>query len=160
MTEFYLIILLANIFTTIVLTGIAWYTQIAHYPLFRHTDKGEEGGNYFKAHQQQNLVIMAPFMVIELLTALVLISAPFSNEKQIALWFAFAIVIFIWAYTYFKVYPLHVQLTRGYSEVGVEDLIRHNWARIIAWSTRSLILLWVVYGLFHANCLWVNYGGN
>jgi hypothetical protein len=52
--------------------------------------------------------------------------------------------LLVWASTMLIQVPLHADLAAGFKHETWRRLVVSNWVRTIAWSVRSLILLWVL----------------
>ncbi len=54
-----------------------------------------------------------------------------------------ALLVAIWASTFFWQVPLHAKLLTPNHDGVVAELVRSNWLRTWAWSARAGILLWM-----------------
>ena len=134
-------IFLANLAATLMMTGLIWFIQIVHYPLFAKV--GEPGfALYAQAHSQLTTWVVFPLMTIELLTAvLMLIQRPASITAQTA-WIGLILVVVIWGATGLLSVPQHNILVDGFDAGAQQKLVATNWVRTIAWSLRSGLVLW------------------
>jgi len=134
------IIFISHVFTTIFMTGIVWFVQIVHYPLFRAI-----GSDRFTAYERQHVkfagYVIAPVMLIELLTGITLIII----EESSLFWINLGLLGLIWLSTLFIQVPLHRRLSQDYSLSMISDLVGTNWIRTILWTARSMILLLILY---------------
>jgi len=135
------LLLLIHLFTTIFMTGLCWFVQIVHYPLFRAM-KLEDVPQY----EQKNKVtgyITVTVMTVELITGLVLL------YEQLELLYILNIVLLaiIWLSTAIYQVPMHLKLMIVASNETISKLIRTNWIRTLAWSIRSGILIVILWGL-------------
>ncbi len=136
-------LLLLNLASTLAMTGIIWFVQVVHYPLFANV--GADGfARYEALHATRTGWVVAPLMVLELATALALLSPSLrpANVSQLSAWIAAALVGAIWLSTAFLQVPLHGQLASGYDAAVLDRLVATNWIRTIAWTARSGIVLW------------------
>ena len=58
------------------------------------------------------------------------------------IWTGLGLVIVIWASTALLQIPLHNSLGRGLDLEAIEKLVSGNWVRTVAWSMRSILVLW------------------
>lgn len=128
---------------TFYLVGLIWTIQVVHYPLF--ADVGTENYVRYQAgHQWRITTIVLPTMMAELALAGLLILA---RPPEFPLWAAivgFALVLLIWAATFFLSVPQHSVLDRGFDATAHRLLVDTNWVRTIAWTARGALMLWVV----------------
>jgi hypothetical protein len=139
-------ILLFNLLISSVLTGLIWFVQIVHYPIFLKISP-PIFINFQAAHTSTTGSLVAPLMVVEIILSVVLLTISFDTQTQkIAVWTAFALVLLIWIITFFVSVPIHNQLiTNGFDEHVIRKLINTNWIRTIAWTLRTGILTYLVY---------------
>jgi len=131
-----------NLILSLILTGLIWTIQLVHYPLFNKVDT-DAFTNYIKQHQKLMSFLVIPLMLSELVFAFILmLNAPYGNiGLQII---SFALVIIIWASTFFLSVPQHQKLLQGFNQAAYEKLLQSNWIRTIAWTARSLVLLYLI----------------
>ncbi len=131
------------------MTGIAWFTQVVHYPLYS-TIGGQEFSAYEKAHQKLTAYIVLPAMAIEAGTAiLVAWKRPPTVEAWIP-WAGLALVGAIWLSTFLSQAPQHEKLAKGYDPTAHALLVSSNWVRTVAWTTRSIIVAFMLQQMFGA----------
>ena len=142
------IILLIQILATAMMTGIIWFVQIVHYPLFTKIPK-EGFTRYEQAHTVRTGWVVAPLMVLELGTALLLLFYRPLSTSPIYL-AALGCLILIWLSTFLVQVPLHGVLEKQSDHRAMLLLDRTNWIRTILWSLRLglLALLPAVTGLY------------
>jgi len=133
---------LLNFLVTVYLTGVIWTVQLVHYPGFAQANPD----TFPEFHQQHSTriswVVMGP-MVLELLLAGAL--AWQGHELGLVRWWQLALVLFVWAATFFISVPFHNRLAQGYDYVAIDGLVRTNWARTIAWTIRAGWLGWLLW---------------
>ena len=134
-------ILIAHIGATLAMTGLIWLIQCVHYPLFAQVG-AEAFQDYHVRHTQWITPIVGPLMLIELGTALWLTQTPPSVLPVWQIWTGLGLVIVIWASTALLQIPLHNSLGRGLDLEAIEKLVSGNWVRTVAWSMRSILVLW------------------
>ena len=128
------LLLVAHAFVTLFLTGLIWFVQVVHYPLFDRVGKRE-----FARYEQQNtrrtgLVVGGP-MLLELMLAVVLAWSPGGT----AAWCGLGLLGIIWLSTAVWQIPMHRRLEQGFDLAAHRQLVRGNWIRTIAWSLRGLL---------------------
>jgi hypothetical protein len=137
--------LVLNAGSTLAMTGIIWFVQIVHYPLFASVG-AENFARYEALHATRTGWVVAPLMLVELATALALLWAPLrpATVSAPSAWIAAALVGVIWLSTALLQVPIHSQLAQGYDPDLVSRLVATNWIRTIAWTLRSAIVLrWI-----------------
>jgi hypothetical protein len=132
-------LLLANALATLFMTGLIWFVQIVHYPLFARVG-GDVFPAYSRAHQTLTTLVVGPPMLVEALTALLLVVA---RPPQVAAWLAWtglALVGVIWLSTAALQVPAHGRLVNGFDPQVGAYLVSTNWIRTIAWSARAAVV--------------------
>jgi len=138
------LLLLVNAACAWLMTGIIWFVQIVHYPLFASTGK-DAFMPYVNAHRQLTSYVVAGPMVLEIITALALVLTA-KREESLYCWIAFILVLGIWGCTALGSIPCHEKLcTSGYDEGVHKMLLASNWARTILWTIRSGLLSYLLY---------------
>lgn len=137
--------LLACLATTLPMTGLIWFVQVVHYPLFARVDR-EAFGAYHAAHMRLvSAVVMGP-MLVELASSLLLVGARPAGVGVALPWVGLASVAAAWASTFFHQVPCHRQLSGGYRDETNRMLVRTNWARVVAWTAHSAVVLAMTAG--------------
>lgn len=129
-----------HLVATLMMTGLIWFVQVVHYPLFARVG-AEAFGAYEQQHMRRTTWVVAPLMLVELATAT-------------AIWFAatpgllwnlatggLALLAIIWLSTACLQVPCHQQLSSLFTARAVTRLVATNWIRTAAWSLRGLIAL-------------------
>lgn len=135
-------LLLANTALALVLTGLIWTIQVVHYPLMAHV--GETARLTYQAiHQRTITPLVAPLMLAELMACLLLFASPPPAMPAWAAWTQGLLVGVVWLSTMFIQVPLHGRLSAG--EPVVAALVASNWIRTLAWTTRSSLLVLMLW---------------
>ncbi|MGF1533087.1 MAG: hypothetical protein ACFCUI_05255 [Bernardetiaceae bacterium] len=138
----YPILLLANLLVSAFLTGLIWFVQVVHYPIFSRVSPE----NFIRFHETHTALtgrlVVLP-MLLELALGLVLAL----SHPHWTTWLALALVVVAWLSTFFLSVPLHGQLHGGFDAEAITRLVQTNWIRCLAWTARALLLLWLVYRL-------------
>jgi hypothetical protein len=129
--------------TTLMLAGVIWIVQIVHYPLFRFVGE-EKYRDFHTAHMNLITYVVAPLMIAELVSALLLLFYPPINIDFRVLWIGIGSVAAIWLSTFFLQVPLHEKLAQSFDEETHKSLINTNWIRTIGWSLRAALVLWLL----------------
>ena len=120
---------------TAFMTGLIWFVQIVHYPLFAHVGK-DAFTLYEQRHTALTTCVVAPGMLIELASAFwVLLRFPSSVIAIIGV----VLLAVVWFSTAFVQVPCHTRLAQGFDERVARRLTRSNWIRTAAWSARSVL---------------------
>jgi hypothetical protein len=133
-------VLLAHAAATMFLTGLIWFVQVVHYPLMGHVGRREFPG-YEAAHVRGTTWVVAPPMLVEALTGLLLVWRPPVPGSVVCCWTGLGLLLVIWASTFLLQVPRHNTLTGGFEAAAHRALVRSNWLRTAAWSGRSVLVL-------------------
>jgi hypothetical protein len=123
---------------TLMLAGLIWYVQIAHYPLMASV--GRDGfAAYERQHQRRTTLVVGPLMLVEAIGSVAILAVPATPGGR---WLAVAGVILlavIWLSTWLLQVPCHRRLERGWEPATLRRLVATNWVRTGAWSARGVI---------------------
>ena len=128
------------------MSGLIGVIQFIHYPSFSFINEEQ-----FIQFQNQHTAVMGglagPFMILELLTASLLLIQPTWLPGPMlpissGVWFVnLIVVIILWLVTFIFSVPLHNKLLQGKDHLHIQKLVRTNWIRTCLWWTRSAGLL-------------------
>lgn len=138
------ILLILQILSTCILTGVIWTIQIVQYPFFSYVS----AENFTKYHDDYRFwitPIVAPTMIVELATSVFLLFYTPENVDSKLIWFGLILTLIVWASTFFLQVPLHEKLANGFDANAHSALVNTNWIRTIAWSLRSLLVLYLAW---------------
>ncbi len=133
-------LLLLNATAVLVLSGIIWFVQLVHYPLFAAV--GKDGWDaYHRDHSRRTTwVVIAP-MTFDLVTSIALVfERPATIEAGLAE-AGVAAAIVTWAATGALAVPAHRALGAGWDASLVRRLVRVNWLRTAAWTAHAALVL-------------------
>ena len=137
-------VLLAHLGATWFMTGLIWFVQIVHYPLMKLV--GRDGFvEYSRRHQANTSLVVGPLMLIEVVTAALLLDQDAQLRVSWLFWASCGLLVVVWLATALWQMPLHQQLLSGYDEGRIRALVRSNWIRTFAWTGRALIVAYVVF---------------
>ena len=140
-------LLLAQLASTLFMTGVIWFVQVVHYPLFAKT--GLTDFHVFeKAHTSLTTWVVAPPMLIELISALLLIWYRPAGISNVQCGIGLALLGVIWLSTLFLQIPCHELLSRDFDPVIHQKLVSTNWIRTVAWSLRALLVLYMIWSVW------------
>ena len=122
--------------STLAMTGLIWFVQIVHYPAYRWVP-ASTFQEYQRQHTRRTGWVVMPLMLTELASSvsLVWLGHPLS-------WIGLALVVLVWACTFFIQVPLHHRLTLHRDEAAIEKLILSNVIRTALWPARALLALY------------------
>lgn len=142
------VVFLIQILATAMMTGIIWFVQVVHYPLFTRIPK-EGFTRYEQAHTVRTGWVVAPLMLLELGTALLpLVYRPDGHAMPTStspLYLAaLGCLILIWLSTFLVQVPLHGVLEKQPDHRAMLLLDRSNWIRTVLWSIRLGLLVFLL----------------
>ncbi len=137
-------LLAAHAGATLYLTGLIWFVQIVHYPLF--ADVGRAGfAAYERNHAGLTTMVVGPPMLVELTCAVLLVLRRPAAWPAWAAWTGLALLAVIWASTMFLQVPRHGELSAGFEEKAHRALVMTNWIRTLAWTVRGGLVLYFAF---------------
>jgi hypothetical protein len=140
-------LLLVHAAATLVMTGLIWFVQIVHYPLFSAVGSAESPA-YARAHQRLTTAVVGPVMLVEAACAVLLLVPTLSGgappNGRALVWFGATLLAAIWLSTALLQIPAHARLLDGYDPAVGRGLVDGNWIRTACWSARSVIALLLV----------------
>ncbi len=137
------LVLITNAAATLFMVGLIWLIQIVHYPLMG-TLSAEAMPSYARAHQRRITFIVGPAMLIEAISSIALIFVHPVGVSWPALVAGLLLVVFIFYRTATLHVPQHQRLAHCYDPKVCQDLIRTNWWRTVAWTSRGAIVLFLL----------------
>jgi hypothetical protein len=134
-------LLFAHAAATLYMTGVIWFVQIVHYPLFALV--GQPGfSEYEREHVRRTGWVVAGPMLAELAAAVAVVWV----VGDWLAWTGLALVGVIWISTGVWQVPAHRRLEAGFDAAVHVRLERTNWVRTAAWTARSVIALAAAFG--------------
>jgi hypothetical protein len=135
-------LLLLHAAATLYLTGVIWFVQIVHYPLFSRV--GRPGfTEYEREHvRRTGLVVVGP-MLAELACSVAVVRVVGGSLA----WIGLALVGVIWTSTWGWQVPAHRRLEAGFDAAAHLRLTRTNWVRAVAWTARGVVALALAAGV-------------
>lgn len=134
------LVLVAHAFSTLAMTGLIWFVQIVHYPMFDRVGV-DVFAEYEMVHARRTGFVVAPLMLTEAVTsAAIAISPPPGIDPGWA-WAGLVMVGALWASTAFLQVPCHRALERGFDARVHRRLVATNWVRTALWTARGFLAL-------------------
>lgn len=138
------LLLLAHLGSSLYMVGLIWFVQIVHYPLFANV-----GNHEFPAYEQRHTTrttwVVGPPMLIQGVTASLLIWFPPASVANWCVWSGLAFLLVNWLSTAFIQVPCHDSLSKGFNPFVHERLVWTNWLRTLAWSLHGCLVLWMTW---------------
>lgn len=120
------------------MTGLIWFVQVVHYPLFAKVGEAAFKG-YEHDHQRKTTWVVAPVMLIEAAAASILVVPVVGVANSILAWLGLALLAVVWISTFLVQVPLHAALERTPSRGAMDRLVLTNWVRTAAWTARAVV---------------------
>jgi hypothetical protein len=131
------IIAVLQVAATMAMLGVIWVVQLCVYPRFVDLDPEKFVGAHLRHCAGIGLVV-APLMLTELFTAIILVWAGSGDRVQ---WLVLALTLGTFLSTAFIQAPCHRRLMQGYDEAKCRSLTSGNWIRTGLWSVKALLVL-------------------
>ena len=132
------IVFFIHLAATLFMSGLCWFVQVVHYPLFHEISNFEK----YERKNFRTAWVAVPVMVVELVTCVILLVDDVSNWILITNLLLLGI---IGLSTFFFQVPLHLKLTQEASTRSINQLVRSNWIRTISWTIRALLLFFLLW---------------
>jgi hypothetical protein len=132
------LVLVAHTAATLFMTGVIWFVQVVHYPLFAEVPAGAFA-RYEQRHTRLTSWVVGPAMLVEAASAgTLLLVLPGARALTAA---GAVLLAVIWMSTFLAQVPCHRRLERGFDAAVHRRLVASNWVRTVAWSLRATIAL-------------------
>ena len=120
------------------MVGVSLITHFVTYPSFRLI-KSSLFSEFHKSYTNKMLFIVAPVMILELISSLFLVIFDVSdNNTEIGLLIS---LLLIWFLTFFIIVPIHNKLTLNYNKDLNQKLIKYNGLRTIFWIIKLTLFI-------------------
>lgn len=126
---------------TLFMTGVIWFVQIVHYPLLTFVRAEADLGRQARSSRVTTALVSLPMLVEALTGAAFLRLRPFFMDRDVV-WIGMALLGVIWLSTFLVQMPMQRRLARGFERPVHRNLVLTNWVRTLAWTARSVLLLW------------------
>jgi hypothetical protein len=124
--------------------GVIWLIQLVQYPFFSHVNS-ENFPKYHAAHTFWITPVVAPAMIVELITSILIIFYPPKNIDAKLLYAGLILTLIVWASTFFIQIPMHNKLAKGFDADAHKLLVNTNWIRTFAWSLRAVLVIYLAW---------------
>jgi hypothetical protein len=138
---------LAHLGSSLYMVGLIWFVQVVHYPLFASVGS-REFPSYEQRHTALTTWVVAPPMLIEGATAVLLIWFRPTGAPEWTVWSGLALLGVSWLSTALIQVPCHELLSKGFEPVVHHRLVSTNWLRTAAWSLHGGLVLWMAWSSF------------
>lgn len=138
------ILFILQIASTLIMLGVIWIIQLVQYPFFSHVN-AENFPKYHAAHTFWITPVVAPTMIIELITSILIMFYPPKNIDAKLLYIGLILTLIVWASTFFIQIPLHSKLANSFDAEAHRLLVNTNWIRTIAWSLRTILVIYLAW---------------
>lgn len=144
------IIFLTHVFLTLFMLGVIWFVQFLHYPLLSLIE-GESFCLYQRYHFRRMLCVISLPMLVEFVTGWWLLYEKIPVGSVGLLRINAGFLTLIWISSLCLQVPMHLKLIKSFDVHAHHHLVSTNWIRTVAWTVRSLLLGYIVYGLLMDN---------
>lgn len=134
--------LIINAAATWAMVGLIWLIQLVHYPLMAYVSQGF--GAFHQAHAWRISWLVGPLMGLELATSLALLSVRPAGVPAWSSQLGLVLVLVCWGVTAVFSVPAHSRLSAGRDKAALGFLVKTNWLRTAAWSTRGILVAWML----------------
>lgn len=124
-----------SLFCNFFMISVALITNYITYPSF-YLIKIPDFISFHKKYTEKIFFIVAPVMIFEIVTTLILTL----NTQNTLYEFALLLLVFIWFITFLIIVPIHNQIGKKYNEKLIKGLISYNGYRTILWMLKFIIL--------------------
>lgn len=131
-------LLVIHLVATATMTGLIWFVQVVHYPLFARVGAAESVP-YAIEHQRRTSFVVAVPMALEGVTALLVF---FTAPQGMNRWWGAAglgLLAVVLGSTVLLQVPRHARLAEQYDASAVTALVRSNWIRTVGWTMRTVL---------------------
>ncbi|ADB16321.1 hypothetical protein Psta_1646 [Pirellula staleyi DSM 6068] len=133
-------ILLIHVAATWGMVGLIGIVQLVHYPLMNYVP-ADRFPEFEQAHRSRITYIVAPLMLIESASAVLLVSLPTPAPITTLAWIGMVLLLGNWLSTLLLQMPCHFKLSQKFDTATHRFLVRSNWIRSILWFLRGLVAL-------------------
>jgi hypothetical protein len=137
-------LLAVQLYATLNMTGLIWFVQIVHYPLFDGVG-GAQFAEYSRRHQRWTTLVVGPLMLLEAGSATALVLRPPASSPLWMPWAGIGLLLLIWLVTAAVSVPAHGRLERGFDRRTHRVLVWTNWLRTVGWTLRSGVALAMIW---------------
>jgi len=144
------VVVLLQILSTYLLTGLSWYVQLVHYPLFHFVPKAEFQ-QFHLNHVARTNVIVLFLLPIEVVTSALTAYYGFPGFTRMHWVIGLILIAAICLCTAVVQMPLHKKLSQEKKEEWIERLVLTHWIRTALWTARTALLGGLILSLFRVS---------
>ena len=137
-------LLIIHFTATLVMTGLIWFVQVVHYPLFAYVGDSRFGG-YHRLHTRLTGRVVGPPMLVEAMSGTLLLWWRPDALPTALLVASTALLAVVWISTMWLQVPRHRSLASARNEHDIRALVATNWIRTAAWTTRGALVAAMLY---------------
>ena len=120
------------------MVGVSLITHFVTYPSF-NLIKSSIFSGFHKSYTNKMLLIVAPVMILELISSILLVIFDVSNnDTEIGLLIT---LVLIWFLTFFTIVPIHNKLAVNYTKDLNQKLIKYNGFRTALWIIKLILFI-------------------
>ena len=123
------------------MTGLIWFVQVVHYPLFGAVDAAAFPA-YHRDHLRLTTLVVGPLMLAEATAATAILALQLSSSSTA--WAGVLLLAIVWGATMLLSVPRHDDLAHGFNASAYAALVATNWIRTVAWTARGVLSLTMV----------------
>jgi len=125
------------------LVGLIWTIQLVHYPSFSSIDPASYSSFQKRHMDRMGQLVGLPWLIEGICVLALFLLAPDGRIRLLATLGGLLEIVVI-GVTIRASIPAHDALSHGFDESAHRRLLRSNWWRTAAWTTRGIIALIVL----------------
>jgi hypothetical protein len=122
------------------MVGLVWFVHVVHYPLFGLVPQ-QARSEYEGRHAARTTWVVAPLMLIEAVSAVLLVVAPPTGISRALSIVGLLLLGLVWTSTWFVQVPAHRALSRKPTDAAVRRLVAGNLPRTLLWTARAVVIV-------------------
>lgn len=120
------------------MTGLGWFVQAVHYPLFGFADP-DRWDRYHAEHSRRTAGVVTVPWAIQGFTALALVGVRPTGVSIVLIVIAVLLAGVTVVATVAFALPAHASLARAFDSDAHRHLVRTNWIRTVAWTLAAVV---------------------
>ncbi|MDX2247790.1 MAG: hypothetical protein SF052_13480 [Bacteroidia bacterium] len=142
-----IVLLLTCLSLNLYLTGITWFLQLIHFPLFESVGTNQFHDYHRKFFQKKQFLVLIPTILATLAAFILLWIQPWGTN-MVFVKINLGMILAAQAATVILVEPIHKVLSsHGYSDKAIRHLTRVNWIPTFAWTGSSSMIILAVFNI-------------
>ena len=137
------VVLLGNLCTSVLMTGIVCFIQFVQYPLLRHVSSFDFSC-YFKKYMSRIAWVIFPVMTLEICFAVWLSFLPLQAKFQQPILITYILLLLVTMNTFLIQTPLVQRLQLSFDKLLLSKLLFYNLIRMVSSALRTLVLCWII----------------